>query len=235
MKLKKEFERFGKVIAIEFSEKESRIAVVEYEDEKDAFSAKNKMNGMMLGDFKLDVIFNIKTPDKEKQIYVGGLHYDVRERDLDILFQEFGAVISVVLVPDKGTRRHKGYGFVEFGEKDCVLKACEKMNGTELYGRGIRVNPVGQKGDPSKNFQPRESQRDTYQREGYSRDNQSTGRAFTGMQKLVRARDENPTRCILLTNLVTPDQVDKKLEGEINDECTRYGIVEKNCYFPRKI
>lgn len=223
--IKKEFEIFGNVISIEFSEKDSRIAVVEYENEKDAFVAKNKMNGMILGDSKLDVIFNIKTPDKEKQVYVGGLHYDVKERDLDQIFQDYGNVISVVLVPNKETGKHKGYGFVEFESKESVVKSCDALNGKEFYGRNIRVNPVGKIIEPKRE--------ESNQSNNYPRDN-TVGKSYIAMQRLIRSKDENPTRCILLMNLVTPEEVDKRLEEEIRYECSKYGIIEKLVIYPEK-
>eukprot|EP00245_Coleochaete_scutata_P006877 TRINITY_DN2168_c0_g3_i1.p1 TRINITY_DN2168_c0_g3~~TRINITY_DN2168_c0_g3_i1.p1 ORF type:complete len:168 (-),score=51.60 TRINITY_DN2168_c0_g3_i1:384-845(-) len=36
-----------------------------------------------------------------------------------------------------------------------------------------------------------------------------------------------PTRCVLLSNMVGPDEVDADLEDEVVDECGKYGNVEK--------
>ena len=41
---------------------------------------------------------------------------------------------------DNATEKNKGFGFVEFqDEKDCA-EALENMDGSELYGRVLKVN-----------------------------------------------------------------------------------------------
>lgn len=74
------------------------------------------------------------------QIYVGNLNYRMREDTLQELFEPFGEVISVKIITDRMTGRSKGFGFVEMSEKEEAEKAIEKLNGSEIEGRNIRVN-----------------------------------------------------------------------------------------------
>lgn len=74
------------------------------------------------------------------QIYVGNLNYRMREDSLRELFEQFGEVTSVKIVKDRMTGRSKGFGFIEMTENEEAEKAIEKLNGSEVEGRSIRVN-----------------------------------------------------------------------------------------------
>lgn len=73
-------------------------------------------------------------------IYVGNLDYHVDEDDLKKLFGQYGEVKSAKLVMDKETNTSKGFGFVEMEHKEDAKKALEKLNGSEVNGRRIKVN-----------------------------------------------------------------------------------------------
>ncbi len=75
-------------------------------------------------------------------IYVGNLAYSVTEDDLQKEFGTFGELASVNIIKDKFTGRSKGFGFVEMpnnSEADAAIKA---LNGKDLKGRNIKVNPA---------------------------------------------------------------------------------------------
>jgi RNA recognition motif-containing protein len=77
-------------------------------------------------------------------IYVGNLHYDVREDVLSDLFAEFGEVVSTRVVIDRETNRSKGFGFVE--------NAINALGGKEVNGRALKIskaNPPAPKGQRS--------------------------------------------------------------------------------------
>lgn len=72
-------------------------------------------------------------------IYVGNLPYRLNESELKGAFEEFGEVSRAKIVKDRETNRSKGFGFVEMSD-DNALKAIEKLDGKELFGRTLRVN-----------------------------------------------------------------------------------------------
>src|SRR5215212_8738753 len=72
------------------------------------------------------------------RVYVGNLPYRVREDDLRAFFESCGNVTEVV-VPLTEDRRSKGFGFVEFGDKESFEKALA-MNDQDMEGRKLRIN-----------------------------------------------------------------------------------------------
>jgi RNA recognition motif-containing protein len=75
-----------------------------------------------------------------KQIYAGNLSYQMSDDTLRNLFQQHGEVASVKIIryPDSG--KSKGFGFIEMANDDEADAAIQKLNGTEVDGRSIRVN-----------------------------------------------------------------------------------------------
>lgn len=60
------------------------------------------------------------------RVYVGGLPYGCRERDLERFFKGYGRIRDVLL--------KNGYGFVEFEDYRDADDAVYEMNGKELLG-----------------------------------------------------------------------------------------------------
>lgn len=75
-------------------------------------------------------------------IYVGNLSYKAQEDDLKREFEQFGEVTSVRIIKDRETGRSKGFAFVEMPEKDAADSAIEALNGKEIDGRAVKVNPA---------------------------------------------------------------------------------------------
>jgi RNA recognition motif-containing protein len=74
-------------------------------------------------------------------IYVGNIAYAVTDEDLRAAFGAYGKVESARVVIDRDTGRSRGFGFVEMPSQDEANKAIENLNGTELKGRPMTVNP----------------------------------------------------------------------------------------------
>ncbi|KAF8091540.1 hypothetical protein N665_0444s0053 [Sinapis alba] len=74
------------------------------------------------------------------KLFVGGLSYSVDEQSLKDAFSSFGDVQEVRIAYDKGTGRSRGFGFVDFAEKDDALSAKHAMDGKGLLGRPLRIS-----------------------------------------------------------------------------------------------
>jgi RNA recognition motif-containing protein len=74
------------------------------------------------------------------QIYVGNLTYGMTEDSLRELFAPFGEVLSAKIIKDRLTDRSRGFGFVEMENKDEAESAIQKIDGTEVEGRNMKVN-----------------------------------------------------------------------------------------------
>jgi RNA recognition motif-containing protein len=73
-------------------------------------------------------------------IYVGNLNFQVKESELQEIFENYGEVASVKIITDKYSGRSKGFGFVVMENDDEAKKAIEGLNGTSIKEREIVVN-----------------------------------------------------------------------------------------------
>ncbi len=80
-------------------------------------------------------------------IYVGNLHYNVNEEKLKEVFEEYGEVSSAKVITDKYSGRSKGFGFVDMPNEDEAKEAINKLNGTELNERSIKVSQARERSD----------------------------------------------------------------------------------------
>eukprot|EP00124_Ichthyophonus_hoferi_P000083 Ihof_evm3s3 gene=Ihof_evmTU3s3 len=72
--------------------------------------------------------------------YVGNLSWDVDETALSQFFTDNGCkVVNAILVMDRESGRPKGFGYVEFADRDSLVKALEG-DGQDLMERKIRVD-----------------------------------------------------------------------------------------------
>ncbi|MCD8262511.1 MAG: RNA-binding protein [Bacteroides sp.] len=72
-------------------------------------------------------------------MYIGNLNYNVKESDLREVMEEYGTVESVKLITDHGTRRSKGFAFVEMPDAAEAKNAIKELNGAEYAGRPMVV------------------------------------------------------------------------------------------------
>ncbi|KAI8897482.1 RNP-1 like RNA-binding protein [Globomyces pollinis-pini] len=75
-----------------------------------------------------------------QKIYVGNLSWGSSEESLKTLCEPFGSIADAFIVRDRLTGKSRGFGFVEFASKDSADKAVEKLNGSQVDGRSIKVN-----------------------------------------------------------------------------------------------
>ena len=85
-------------------------------------------------------------------IYVGNVPYTATEEDLETLFGEYGPVATATIIRDRYDGRSKGFGFVEMENQEDGERAIEALDGHEMMGRPLKVNPA-------RDDQPRSSYR----------------------------------------------------------------------------
>ena len=74
-------------------------------------------------------------------IYVGNLPYTYGNQDLEALFAPYGQVASARVVMDRETQRSRGFGFVEMPNQAEADAGIRELNGKDINGRALTVNP----------------------------------------------------------------------------------------------
>ncbi len=80
-----------------------------------------------------------------KDLYVGNLQWATTEEEIKELFSQHGEVESVKIIMDRETNKSKGFAFVNMENADEAISA---LNGAELRGRSLRVNPARDRKKP---------------------------------------------------------------------------------------
>ncbi|KAK7442130.1 hypothetical protein CaCOL14_000720 [Colletotrichum acutatum] len=130
-----------------------RVGYVEFKNEDSVTQALQLTGQKLLG---IPIIVQLTEAEKNRQVrnsettnahpnsipfhrlYVGNIHFNVTEQDLQAVFEPFGELEFVQLQKDDNGRS-RGYGFVQYREASQAREALEKMNGFDLAGRPIRV------------------------------------------------------------------------------------------------
>jgi RNA recognition motif-containing protein len=82
-------------------------------------------------------------------IYVGNLKFNKTEKQVQELFGRFGSVKYSKIVLDQKSGKGKGIAFVQMPNKKHAKEAIEKLNGTLIDGRTIKVS-IADERDPDK-------------------------------------------------------------------------------------
>jgi len=75
------------------------------------------------------------------KIYVGGIPFSFGDRELREVFEPFGRVESANVVSDRHSGRSRGFGFVQMPNEEEAKSAVSQLNGKEVGGRTIKVEP----------------------------------------------------------------------------------------------
>lgn len=74
------------------------------------------------------------------KLYIGNLSFQTQENELADLFAELGEVTSAKIITDRDTGRSKGFGFVEYADRQAGEEAISKLDGYQFDGRNIKVS-----------------------------------------------------------------------------------------------
>lgn len=83
-----------------------------------------------------------ETTRLKSTVYVGGLDQAVGMQTLAEAFVPFGEVVDINMPKPEAPSTadvHRGFGYVEFDLPDDAKEAIDNMDGSELYGRTIKV------------------------------------------------------------------------------------------------
>ncbi|CAI4211556.1 unnamed protein product [Parascedosporium putredinis] len=156
--LKEFFEKIGavneaQIVKDRISQRSKGVGYVEFKEEESVALALQLTGQKLLG---IPIIVQLTEAEKNRQVrntdgsngqpnsipfhrlYVGNIHFNVTEQDLQAVFEPFGHLEFVQLQKDEHGRS-RGYGFVQFRDATQAREALEKMNGFDLAGRAIRV------------------------------------------------------------------------------------------------
>jgi RNA recognition motif-containing protein len=86
----------------------------------------------------------LRSDRTEKKIYLRGITEELIEGDLERFFRQFGAVLHVQIGKYQFTNHYKGFGFIEFANKEAVEKVLAKkrylVKGVEISCERSKLN-----------------------------------------------------------------------------------------------
>jgi len=87
------------------------------------------------------------------RLYVGNLPFSADETAVRSLFERDQRKVSEVkMMTDRETGKPRGFAFVEMGTSEDADKAIRDLNGHELDGRQLNVNPAHERTAGARNF-----------------------------------------------------------------------------------
>ncbi|GAX80416.1 hypothetical protein CEUSTIGMA_g7855.t1 [Chlamydomonas eustigma] len=83
-----------------------------------------------------DVTTYAGSPSK---LFIGGLSWGTDEEKLKAYFSSYGEIVDVVVMRERATGQHRGFGFVTFKDSDAAASACKETH--SIDGRTIDAKP----------------------------------------------------------------------------------------------
>ena len=73
-------------------------------------------------------------------LYVSNIAFKMRDDELRQAFEPYGEIVSAKIIMDRETGRSRGFGFVEYADRDAGQAAIDALNGADLQGKEISVS-----------------------------------------------------------------------------------------------
>lgn len=86
-------------------------------------------------------------------LYVSNIAFKLRDDELRQAFEPYGEIVSSKIIMDRDTGRSRGFGFVEFSNREAGQSAIDALNGIDLGGKEISVSEARPREDrPQRSF-----------------------------------------------------------------------------------
>ncbi|KAI0136562.1 hypothetical protein BJ170DRAFT_17688 [Xylariales sp. AK1849] len=141
------------------------------EDEKEEVK-KPELSKKRKADEEVSTPFKKPKPESAEEagaattLFVGNLGWGVNDDILYETFKECAGINSARVVTDKEMQRSRGFGYVDFDNAENCQAAFDSMQGIELEGRAMRLDPS--KPRPAEDATPRDRASDRAQKHGDS-------------------------------------------------------------------
>lgn len=136
---------------------------VEFSASSEASDALERLNGAVLGGLPLKVTWAYQTQQSQSEnmstfnLFIGDLSLEINDESLKHFFAKYPSLHQANVMWDMKTGRSRGYGFVNFKEKQDAEDALTTLNGALLGDRPIRLNWASHRPQQHNNHQPNQN------------------------------------------------------------------------------
>ncbi|KAF6175327.1 hypothetical protein GIB67_021832 [Kingdonia uniflora] len=143
------FSQLGKVVSIRVCRDKTTwrslgYAYVNYSNAQDAARALDKLNFTPLNGKPIRIMFCHRDPNIFKSgnanVFIKNLEKTIDNKGLQEVFSNFGNILSCKIATDP-TGQSKGYGFVQFENKESAQNAIDRLNGMLMNDKPVFVGP----------------------------------------------------------------------------------------------
>lgn len=86
-------------------------------------------------------------------LYVSNIAFKLRDDEFRQTFEPYGEIVSAKIIMDRETGRSRGFGFVEYANRESGQAAIDALNGADIAGKEISVSEARPREDrPQRSF-----------------------------------------------------------------------------------
>ncbi|PWN51888.1 hypothetical protein IE53DRAFT_30945 [Violaceomyces palustris] len=178
-------------------------------------------------------VISTNVPDSPNKIFVGGLPTYLTDDQVIELLKAFGELRSFNLVKEVGTGQSKGFAFCEYVDPALTDLACQGLNDMELGDRKLIVQRASIGNERRQGGGGHHGPAGTGANAGPLGNGGGHHHHLpASLRNFAASADEagEPTRCMMMLNMVTPEELldDEEyadIVEDIRDECAKFGRV----------